>query len=399
MISPDAPQRQPTSVILKGTSLQGPIKFEIPVVRVTEPGQTIHQLAARKAVGELEEGRGWLVHARNSTGNLLKDTKFVHTQTSSHFDRIVEREAVRLGVKYQVGGKFCSFVAVDEGKFTVKFENTVKFGNTIQSGNTPSLFSQARYKQRINYSGSFPTSESRANSLLSAGPAVARFTSFGGGPPGGSTATGRGRGGGDGLSGWGGRSGHSSRAQPSAAPAFRSGDGTLRGATSSEECPGIETGRGATHGGPPLSVPPSQVLSESGDSDDDRGFGYFEGGPPTPALSIATASRGSDSNARDTLNIIISLQRFQGFWELEQALLAVCGVAKSASAGTLPADASRQRIVATVLAITFLERKMADERDTWELIVDKAKGWLDGLGIKMEDEVVTEPLKDLLAGI
>lgn len=113
LMSPGSTQRTPKSVILRGTSPSGPLELEIPVTVLPEKGETIHQLAARKAIKELEEGRGWLYHAREAAsgpgqGQLLKD-KF-----EGRFSDMVEREAVRLGVTYQVGGKWCSFVAVEE---------------------------------------------------------------------------------------------------------------------------------------------------------------------------------------------------------------------------------------------------------------------------------------------
>lgn len=113
LMSPGSAQRTPKSVILRGTCPSGPLELEIPVTVLPEKGETIHQLAARKAIKELEEGRGWLYHARDAAsgpgqGQLLKD-KF-----EGRFSDMVEREAVRLGVTYQVGGKWCSFVAVEE---------------------------------------------------------------------------------------------------------------------------------------------------------------------------------------------------------------------------------------------------------------------------------------------
>jgi len=113
LMSPETCQRTPKSVMLRGTSPQGPLELEIPVTILAEKGETIHQLAARQAVKELEEGRGWLYHAKDGNGpkaKLLKD-KF-----QGRFSDMVEREAVRLGTTYQVGGKWCSFVAVDKSK-------------------------------------------------------------------------------------------------------------------------------------------------------------------------------------------------------------------------------------------------------------------------------------------
>ena len=110
LLSPESVQRQPKSVVLRGTTPFGPVELEIPVTVLEEKAETIHQLAARKAVKELEEGRGWIYHAKDandSAKQLLKD------KYPGRFPDMVEREAVRLGVTYQVGGKWCSFVAVE----------------------------------------------------------------------------------------------------------------------------------------------------------------------------------------------------------------------------------------------------------------------------------------------
>lgn len=93
----------PQSIVLHGTQPRlGQLELEIPISTHTT-GETIHQLAARKAVLELEEGRGWL---HNDSLGLKK-------KYPGHFPELIQREAVRLGVQFQVGGKWCSFVAVE----------------------------------------------------------------------------------------------------------------------------------------------------------------------------------------------------------------------------------------------------------------------------------------------
>lgn len=110
LLEPEAPQEKPKSVVLRGTSAHGPLELEIPIETLEQPGETIHQLAAKKAISELEQGRGWLSEATDISGTLIR-TKF-----EGRFDDMVEREAVRLGVQFQVGGKWCSFVAVEADK-------------------------------------------------------------------------------------------------------------------------------------------------------------------------------------------------------------------------------------------------------------------------------------------
>jgi hypothetical protein len=110
LLGPEAPKATPKSVLLRGTSAHGPLELEIPIQILNQPNETIHQLAAKKAISELEQGRGWLSQAKTDTGKLLK-TKF-----EGRYEDMVEREAVRLGVQFQVGGKWCSFVAVESNK-------------------------------------------------------------------------------------------------------------------------------------------------------------------------------------------------------------------------------------------------------------------------------------------
>ncbi|CAG9990159.1 unnamed protein product [Clonostachys byssicola] len=110
VLLPTSPtERKPKSVVLKGTCSHGPLEVEFPIVHLTEPSTTIHQLAARREMKELEEGRGWLANAKNAEGELLR-AKHV-----GRFSDMVEREAVRIGIQFQVAGKWTSFVAVDEG--------------------------------------------------------------------------------------------------------------------------------------------------------------------------------------------------------------------------------------------------------------------------------------------
>jgi hypothetical protein len=108
LLAPEASRFHPKSVVLKGTSSQGPLVLEIPVEIRREPGEMIHQLAARKAIQELEEGRGWLSEASVDDSGVL-----VKNKHPAQYSMLQRREAIRLGVEFQVGGKYCSFVAVE----------------------------------------------------------------------------------------------------------------------------------------------------------------------------------------------------------------------------------------------------------------------------------------------
>jgi hypothetical protein len=129
LMSPEACQRTPRAVILRATCEHGPLELEIPVQDVGV-GETLHQLAAKKAIHELEEGRGWITEAK-------KNGKLVKEQHEGRWDEMVEREAVRLGVQFQVGGKWCSFVAVEANS------NTGQSQETIMEGERDSISSES----------------------------------------------------------------------------------------------------------------------------------------------------------------------------------------------------------------------------------------------------------------
>lgn len=104
-MSPDAAHGTIKSTVLKDDSAEDPFELEVPVKDLLECGKPIHRLATKKAVGELEEGRDWLVYAEDERGVLLKE------KHSVRFQSMVEREAIRLGIQYQIPGKFTSFIA------------------------------------------------------------------------------------------------------------------------------------------------------------------------------------------------------------------------------------------------------------------------------------------------
>ncbi|KAI4853219.1 hypothetical protein E4T44_00976 [Aureobasidium sp. EXF-8845] len=98
-------EKTPKSIVLHGTSPDGPLTLEIPIKMIDNPSYTVNTLAAKRVIQELEEGRGWLNSA-------LEGSELIKNKHSSRFDELVEKEVVRLGVDYQVANKWCSFVAV-----------------------------------------------------------------------------------------------------------------------------------------------------------------------------------------------------------------------------------------------------------------------------------------------
>jgi hypothetical protein len=107
LMDPHSPEKIPKSLKFTATSNDGLLELRIPIYDIGS-GETIHHLASRKAVIELEEGHGWLSHAEDEKGNKLKQ---FHADTKQ---RLAELECQNLGIKFQVTGKYCSFVALEE---------------------------------------------------------------------------------------------------------------------------------------------------------------------------------------------------------------------------------------------------------------------------------------------
>lgn len=101
----------PEKAFLRATSHHGPLELEIAVQDMGH-GETLHQLAAKKAMIELEESRGWIQDSKTIQGELIKE------KWESRMDELIQSECERLGVRFQITGKHCSFVAVKETKQT-----------------------------------------------------------------------------------------------------------------------------------------------------------------------------------------------------------------------------------------------------------------------------------------
>ncbi|CAG7721881.1 unnamed protein product [Allacma fusca] len=82
------------------------------------------------------------------------------------------------------------------------------------------------------------------------------------------------------------------------------------------------------------------------------------------------------SEPKDVLHEIISFQSFDGSFKWEDALIQSLGVVIN----TVKQDAEKNgwdlNAWATALAVTFFSEKLVDQKDSWELVVNKATKWL-----------------------
>ncbi|KAJ4315785.1 hypothetical protein N0V84_008189 [Fusarium piperis] len=502
LLSDATPDQRPKSVLLKGTSRHGPLELEIPITTLAEKDLVIHRLAARKEVKELEEGRGWITHAKDASGKLFEE------KHEGHFSDLVEREAVRLGVTYQVGGKWCSFVAVeDDGEEKKQCEappsyqdygeiqtQDVFFGrsalmstgiasaslcletakgsarkskkmgipgaNMLRSMGSM-VKSAAPSRSRTDVRSTADTSSTSGGGLFGGGggrlgglfgmksssddtaqnlyaasiPAPApQMSSFGGYAP---SSTG-------GL--FGSVQGGTDQAKPAFGSSSPRGGFGSTGATynrssslfGSAQSPPAAPG-GALFGSPQQSFEATRS-SPFGQSQGVTRHSLFGSSQPpiyaAPALAppgkavdnaiLAQYQREMQSaacmplpdeleedddldssvpprppaptfNAETALKTLITLQTFSGSWSWSRELEGVLGVkAKELAKMSLPTAVANHKqkddIVATACAVVFFKSKLKSEEDTWEMLVEKAEGWL-------ADEIGEDAAKELMEAI
>ncbi|UNI22233.1 hypothetical protein JDV02_008140 [Purpureocillium takamizusanense] len=325
----------PTSVILTGTSARGPLRLEIPVTPLADKGSTIHQLAARKAIQELEEGRGWITHAKDTKGNLLKK------QFEGQFERIVQREAVGLGVEFQVGGKWCSFVAVQEDKDKEKRGDA----DAKELGEFEVVHPPEPIKP-VMFGGAAPRRR------MMAMPAVA--SAFAAPPPPAPSST---------------------RPAPIYSMNAPGGFGGLQSVNSPK------MGRSAQAGPRGFGEGPRALGLDA----DGASFGaedlqlQAEMSPAEEGLDMLRGAIGRGTRREKAkgspLDVLAALQTFVGSWSWSRELEEVLGLTQKEAGSKVPnlqGDA-----LATLCAVAYLRRRLAGDKDAWELMVDKAESWLE----------------------
>ncbi|PVI00686.1 hypothetical protein DM02DRAFT_614142 [Periconia macrospinosa] len=412
LMGPETSRLSPKSVILKGMSPQGPLEIEIPIKVRKEPDQMIHQLAARKATQELEEGRGWVTDAKvdSAEGKLLREDQPIL------YRQLLKKEAVRLGVKFQVGGKHCSFVAVEanEAEIAEKRMKAIKAVdiedsdwdvltdvNAEELSETETLASQ---EQRVQFEPQ-PSSALSADengifmSLTNAGSPMATaaqahtlvfemriddsldtfdFESFI-------------RVGGEGAD-----------------TAFNLeslidfGDEGADNALNfeSEMSKDSEDGGGANR-----FLRACESESDKNESwTIPESFSTSLAYSPTSPQKEGTVSFEQHVGQKPAAPLLVRLidrQAFDGSWpgfdsipcdEMGLKLNDVEGIAgKLMSMASQKVDKTLiKALVSTVLAVLYMEKKMADEEETWELVVEKARTFAEEVELKVGKDVVDE---------
>jgi hypothetical protein len=100
---------------------------------------------------------------------------------------------------------------------------------------------------------------------------------------------------------------------------------------------------------------------------------------PFGNTSPTTTNPFSNSpNPDQALTHLISLLTFQGSWLWTPSLFTLLRVSESAAEEERAKEGWGQEEWATALVIAFFEERLGKERGSWELVVEKARGWLAG---------------------
>ncbi|EJT79977.1 hypothetical protein GGTG_05059 [Gaeumannomyces tritici R3-111a-1] len=443
LLGPSSCQRTPKAFVLRGTTASHePVELSMPVQVLAQPGETVHQLAAKKAVQDLEEGRGWLAQAKDAA-----DSRLLKEKHEGRFPDMVEREAVRLGVGFQVGGKWCSFVAVDDSTseaeapvpgqamiaeqlVSVKHakkasppRRRVARQSVAQTGFSTALHSRvAESNQLIDRIGNksdradtglrtnrrkldtIPRDESNRGGLFgSASSSGFGQTSSFGQPSTASAPFGSGSPRGANLFG-----SSSPAPAPTAPPALALFGGQVPASPSFGQTCSFGQGKSSlfgqaspapTPGGGSLFGAPSPAPLDPAACYEDFSIAAACPPPPAPAgsfgapapppppgapLGFEGGSQPSGDVSTDPLPTIVKQQEFEGSWSWTPTLRTAMGLTEEAVLNGLPSDVAAGKVGATVCVVAFLRKKLAGSADEWEMLAEKAVAWLEDQGIAVE---------------
>lgn len=392
LMDPHSTGNIPTSLKLSATSAQGPLQLRIPITDIGT-GQTIHQLASRKAMIELEEKHGWLSDAKDEKGNSFNQF-FIETQ-----QRLVERECQNLGVKFQVTGKHCSFVALEEpsslspakeNKRSPPKEHTVEQFPRMQGPqiSTP----QCAYTGVSSYPVSRPLRGGGPSAASTAIPDFSALSMQMSTPP---LAPAGGTG------GWG-----YNQSSPQGNQRYRSafaGSSRIAHPPLNQEKPEFDQAQSIQRSQRAslcqlqcLPAPGPTSFSAMGPSTGSPQpfFGQrspFAAVPDGMYSSIVVPSYGAHQPSR--VHEIIRLQEYSGCWKWSPALFEQLEFDMTAKARQIEAlcatngfsvdlssdeliDSVESEVLATALTMGWLRNRNANSRDLWELVYAKAEQWI-----------------------
>jgi hypothetical protein len=108
-------------------------------------------------------------------------------------------------------------------------------------------------------------------------------------------------------------------------------------------------------------------------------------------LSADVETKKPSLSSHERTLALVALQTFEGSFHLTPGLAALLGKPMDpprAKLQNLLPNLSTEvidRVWATLKAVKVFEDELASEKDTWELVVEKARSWMIGLGVNEAD--------------
>ncbi|KAF3166883.1 hypothetical protein TWF225_000673 [Orbilia oligospora] len=417
------PKTFPKVAKLQAKTITGDIlELEIPILKIDD-GKDVSQLAARSFLQELENGTGYLHEGLLSAEGITKDKQ------ESKWDEITEREGVRWGEGFEVASKWTSFVAIEDkpGNEVVEEEETIKVATDEAEGSERSRLSRRKMSHKGMASNSSsvlrPEAYNATNDLADTAMGYRRGApkKKGIAPSFGFSALTR-----SAKSAVTSMFGSSSAPPPparessiaasyvphplraAAAPSVSSINSPARRNRSANQnadsqpvysayrekisasMPLGGSAMSASPGFAKASAPaPQSLSSDMGDEEDDEDMGcdFLE----ESRSSLRAGTPVAVGTAEERIHGLIMLQSFAGSFSTSDKLASIV----AASFQGAPASdvlkklkelaqtlGVKEEIVATWAAILVFEKGEghAAERDTWELVVEKAVMWVEGEG-------------------
>jgi hypothetical protein len=100
------------------------------------------------------------------------------------------------------------------------------------------------------------------------------------------------------------------------------------------------------------------------------------------------------SSPHDRTMALIALQTFEGSFPLTPALTRLLGldlgsvVTKLSACSVALGEDIKRSLLATLLTVGMLEGKLEEEREVWDLVVEKARSWIEEMSGELGDGVL-----------
>jgi len=127
-----------------------------------------------------------------------------------------------------------------------------------------------------------------------------------------------------------------------------------------------------------------------------------------PAGHLSPSETGAHPLSPRT-RALISIQTYEGSFELDSALAALLGVSMADLEAKLPAsfvsgggnwtslsEEQKRKVWATLSTIKVFETQLASERDVWGLVVDKARAWVRTMMVDGDVKALEKLVEEVL---